>query len=178
MLARKIRGWLAGNLSKIRVAYYRSMGITIGKNCYISLGAHIDIRRGKITIGDNVSISSGSYILGHTGHRPLIEGQETKLEDDVKVFVNAVIQCGVTVGHHSMVGAGAVVAKDVSPYSLVIGNPARKVQHLADIKSTQTPKSNQVSHESHDNARSGGDSNCKREKLYTNAPTENELIQI
>ena len=40
---------------------------------------------------------------------------------------NSTIVCGVTLGEYSFVGAGAVITKDVKPYSLMVGNPARKV---------------------------------------------------
>jgi len=103
------------------------MGVSIGKKCFISVHAHVDIRRGKITIGNNVSISSGSYILGHVGFRRAPEGQETKLEDNVTVFVNAVVLPGVTVGKNSIVGAGSVVTADVPPNVIVMGNPARVI---------------------------------------------------
>ena len=134
MLARTIRSYLAGVLSQMRVCYYRAMGTTIGKNCYISSGAHIDVRRGTIALGSHVSIASGSYILGHTGRQPLRDGQETRLEDNVKVFVNAVVLPGVKIGRNSIVGAGAVVARDVPPDVLVLGNPARVVEHLETKK--------------------------------------------
>lgn len=132
MVDRIIRTPLAIIVSRIRVGYYRLMGITIGKGCYVSSCAHLDVRRGKVTIGDNVRISSGSYILGHTGLQPLKEGQETALEDNVTVFVNAVVLPGVRVGRNSIVGAGAVVARDVPPNALVMGNPARVVKQMQD----------------------------------------------
>jgi len=130
MAVRRIKSWLAGMLSRTKVCYYRFMGITIGKDCYVSPYACIDSRRGKITIGDNVSISSGSYILGHVGFRDLKDGQETVLEDNVKVFVNAVVLPGVRIGRNSVVGAGAVVGKDVPANVVVMGNPARVVEHM------------------------------------------------
>jgi len=130
MAVRKIRSWLVGMLSRTKVRYYRFMGTTIGKNCYVSPHACIDSRRGRITIGDNVSISSGSYILGHVGFRELKEGQETVLEDNVKVFVNAVVLPGVRIGRNSIVGAGAVVGKDVPANVVVMGNPARVVEQV------------------------------------------------
>ena len=130
MILRKLRSWSAGVLSGIRVAYYRAMGTTIGRHCYISSGAHIDVRRGRITIGNGVNIANGSYILGHTGFRPLQEGQETRLDDGVKVFVNAVVMPGVKIGANSQVAAGAVVARDVPPNVVVMGNPARVVEQL------------------------------------------------
>jgi len=62
------------------------------------------------------------------------EGQVTRLEDNVKVYVNAVVMAGVTVGRNSIVGAGAVIGRDVPPNVTVMGNPARVVKHLEDRK--------------------------------------------
>ena len=115
-------------LSFWRVGYFRFMGTTIGKNCFLSWGAHLDIRRGKITIGDNVNIAHGTYILSHIGYRSTKEQIETVIEDNVRIFVNAVVLPGVRVGKNSVVGAGSVVMKDVPPDVIVMGNPARIIQ--------------------------------------------------
>lgn len=106
------------------------MGIEIGKECFISLRAHIDVRRGKITLGNNVHIAGGSYILSHAGFQPIKEGHQTIIEDNVKIFVNSIILPGVKIGKNSIVGAGSVVMKNVPPNVVVIGNPARVIQHL------------------------------------------------
>lgn len=132
MLARKIRHNLVKLSSLINVNYYRFMGIEIGKGCFISRGARLDVRRGKITIGNKVHIASGSYILGHVGFQPLKEGQETLIEDNVRIFVNSVILPGIKIGKNSIVGAGSVVMKDVPPNVVVMGNPARVIQHLEE----------------------------------------------
>jgi acetyltransferase-like isoleucine patch superfamily enzyme len=114
------------------------MGTTIGKNCFVSWGAHLDIRRGKITIGDNVNIAHGTYILSHIGYRPTKEQIETVIEDNVRIFVNAVVLPGVRVGKNSVVGAGSVVMKDVPPNVIVMGNPARVIQQAdpSDLKNS------------------------------------------
>ena len=116
------------------------MGATIGKNCYISSGAHIDIAGGKVIIGNNVLIANGSYILAHAHGRVLKEGQATRLEDNVIIFVNSVVLPGVTVGKNSNIGAGSVVTKDVPPNVIVMGNPARVVRYLkSQHKTTRIP---------------------------------------
>lgn len=130
MLARKIRHKTATLISWIHIKYYRIMGTEIGNGCFVSSGARIDVRRGKIRIGNNVEIASGSYILGHIGFQPLKKGQETIIEDNVRIFVNSVILPGVKVGKNSIVGAGSVVMKNVPPNVAVLGNPARVIQHL------------------------------------------------
>jgi acetyltransferase-like isoleucine patch superfamily enzyme len=112
------------------IAYYRLMGVRIGKSCYMSLKAHIDVRRGEIIIGNNVNISGGCYILGHTGYQAIKPGEKTVIEDNVIIFVNAVILPGVRVGKNSIIGAGAIVMRDMPPNVVVQGNPARVIQHL------------------------------------------------
>ena len=130
MLLRKVRSCLVEIVSWIKIWYLRLMGITIGKNCFIAFGAHIDVARGRITLGDNVDVASGSYILSHTGYQRLKEGQETKLEDGVRIFVNSIVLPGVKVGRNSWVGAGSVITKDVPPNTVMMGNPAKVVSWL------------------------------------------------
>jgi maltose O-acetyltransferase len=115
------------------------MGVKIGKNCFISFHAYLDVRQGKISIGNNVQISRGSYVLSHTGFRQSNEGEITVLEDNVKIFVNSVIQPNVRVGKNSIVGAGSVVMKDVPPNAVVQGNPARVIQYVSSEESPATP---------------------------------------
>lgn len=50
------------------------------------------------------------------------------VEDECWVGSNAVLTAGVTIGKHSVVGAGSVVTKDVPPYTIVVGNPARVIK--------------------------------------------------
>lgn len=132
MILRKTRSCWAEVLSTIRIAYYRRMGTTIGKNCYISSRARIDVARGRVSIGNKVEVANGSYILAHTGHRPQAPEDDsvTRLEDNVKVFVNSVVMPGVRIGENSIVGAGSVVVRDVPPNVVVMGNPARVIEHL------------------------------------------------
>jgi acetyltransferase-like isoleucine patch superfamily enzyme len=130
MNLRRIRHKLSGLTSKRKIAYYRIMGIKIGKGCWISRRARIDVRRGEIQIGNNVSIASGALILGHIGFQDNIEGQKTIIEDNTRIFVQSIIFPGVKIGKNSVVSAGAVVMKDVPPNVVVMGNPARVVQRL------------------------------------------------
>ena len=54
----------------------------------------------------------------------------TTVDDHVSIGANATIVCGITLGRGCMVGAGAVVTRDVPPFGLVMGNPARLVDYV------------------------------------------------
>ena len=127
MNLRKIRDCVAVLLSAIRVQYLRLMGVEIGRRCFISRKAIIDVARGQVVIGNNVSVTSGSYILSHTRGRKNRDGQKTVLEDHVLINVNAIVLPGIKIGRNSMVGAGSVVTQDVPADVVVLGNPARVI---------------------------------------------------
>lgn len=130
MTQEKKRSWLARAASLLKVYYFRFMGIKIGENTFIHIKANLDVRRGEIFIGKNVEIAKGTCILSHTGYQEVKEGQKTVIEDNVKIFMKAVILPGVRIGANSIVGAGAVVMRDVPPNVMVLGNPARIVENL------------------------------------------------
>lgn len=117
-------------LSKLRL-----LGVSVGKNTMISLGAKIDTHRGKITIGDNCLITSGVFILSHDGASRMLNKNdlgngEVVIGNNVFIGVNSVILKNVKIGDNSVIGAGSVVNKDIPPCSLVVGNPARIIRTL------------------------------------------------
>lgn len=94
---------------------------------------------GPVTIGNDVIIAQNVVISGlnHSYEDitiPVKDQQVTKgeirIEDEVWIGANAVITAGVRVGKHSVIAAGSVVTKDVPPYSVVMGNPARVVKQF------------------------------------------------
>jgi acetyltransferase-like isoleucine patch superfamily enzyme len=111
-------------------------GLKIGDNSSIGPYAYIGCS-GYIEIGNNVmmsprvSIYSENHNFGETGI-PMIEQGVTrsfvKIEDDCWIASNSIILAGVTVGKGSIVAAGSVVTKDVPPYSVVGGNPAKIIK--------------------------------------------------
>ena len=113
----------------------------IGAGTWIGAFTLID-GLGGLQIGHGCEISSGAQILTHStvrrcvsGRRyPRIDYRATVLQDNVFVGTNAVILMGCHIGHHSVIGAGAVVLEDttVPPYSLVAGVPGRVVRDIRD----------------------------------------------
>ncbi|MGB0933361.1 MAG: acyltransferase [Lishizhenia sp.] len=117
-------------LSKLRL-----LGVSIGKNTMISMGAKIDTHRGKIKIGDNCLITSGVFILSHDGASRMIDfddlgNGEVIIGNNVFIGVNSVILKNVKIGDNSVIGAGSVINKDIPPCSLVVGNPGRIIKTL------------------------------------------------
>lgn len=124
-------------------------GAVIGNGCNIGQGCFMEgkVRIGNhVTIKNNVSLYDGlicedDVFLGPNCvftnvrfPRSFVsrknEFEETVIEKGATIGANATIICGVRVGRYSMVGAGSVVTKDVNPYTLVVGNPARKMGYV------------------------------------------------
>ena len=124
-------------------------GCKIGDDCMI--GSFVEIQR-NVTIGNNVRINSHSFIcegvevednvfIGHhvvfiNDNYPQVDHrsanvnrkwklQKTKVEKGVSIGSNVTILGGVNIGKNSMIGAGAVVTRDVPENKVVVGNPAR-----------------------------------------------------
>lgn len=104
--------------------------LKVGQNSHINRGCILDAR-GGLTIGNNVSISFNSVIMtgGHIVNSPYFEGEHLPIviKDNVWVGVNATILKGVTIGEGAVIAAGAVITKDVAPYMIVGGVPAKKI---------------------------------------------------
>lgn len=131
---------------------YNSLGVfqrvfirTCQPNAVIAIGDGVGMSgctvsaHNSIVIGDNVLIGSGALIMDSDAHsleptarRKGGEGRSKPIviENDVFIGARAIILKGVTVGRGSVVGAGAVVSRNVPPYSIVVGNPARVVRQL------------------------------------------------
>jgi UDP-2-acetamido-3-amino-2,3-dideoxy-glucuronate N-acetyltransferase len=133
-------------------------GAVLGRNCILGKGAYVDF---GVQIGDNVKIQNRASVYhGVTLENGVFVGPHViftndklprainpdgslKSEDDwelgrilvkegASLGAGAIIVTGVTIGRFAMVGAGAVVTKDVPDYGLVYGNPARLVGYVCE----------------------------------------------
>jgi UDP-2-acetamido-3-amino-2,3-dideoxy-glucuronate N-acetyltransferase len=123
-------------------------GAKIGEDCNVCAHCFIE---DSVVIGDRVTIKSGVYIWNGViisddvfigpgvsftndifprSKKYLTNFPTTKIEQGASIGANATILAGVTIGENSMVGAGAVVVKDVPSNAVVVGNPAKILRYL------------------------------------------------
>ncbi|WP_286914061.1 MULTISPECIES: acyltransferase [unclassified Pseudomonas] len=123
-------------------------GAKIGQDCNICAHSLIE---GDVIVGDRVTVKSGVFLWDGTRvaddvfigpnatftNDPLPRSKAypevfkgITLEKGSSIGANATILPGVRVGEYAMVGAGAVVTKDVPPYAVVVGNPARVIRMM------------------------------------------------
>ena len=120
-------------------------GSKIGKNCnigksvYIDIGAEIgnnvkiqnfvSVYKG-VTIEDDVFVGPSATFTNDLYPRAFIWDEEhvvpTLICKGASIGANATLVCGITVGEYAMIGAGSVVAEDVPPFALILGNPGRQ----------------------------------------------------
>lgn len=124
---------------------------TIESFCTVNNGS------GDVLLGDKVRVGIGSVVIGPVrmghgsglGQNVFVSGfnhgfadglknsseqaldiRPTIIEDEAHIGANSVVLAGVTIGRNCQVGAGSVVTKDIPPYSVAVGNPARVIKQF------------------------------------------------
>jgi len=137
---------IIGKDTKIWHFSHIQSGAIIGRQC--SLGQNVNIGKNvkignNVKIQNNVSVYEGVELEDYVFCGPSMvftnikiprsefpqKGTEyytkTLVKQSASIGANATIVCGVTIGEYAMIGSGAVVTKDVPPFSLVVGNPGK-----------------------------------------------------
>ena len=143
-----------GNNSKIWHFCHVMEGSKIGSDAV--LGQNVFIGRSvqvgnRVKIQNNVSVFEGVIIeddvfLGPSvvftnvlNPRSFISRKDqfltTRVSRGATIGANATVLCGLTIGNYALIGAGAVVTKDVLPYALVVGNPGRQIGWVSEAGS-------------------------------------------
>jgi len=141
----KILRWLGAHHpdNAVRVVFFQLTGIEIGQGAVINANLVVsDDYRKLLTIGERAAISPNVTVICASdpnnsqlrelpavrgklvGRRPVVIG------DDAWIGAGAILLPGVTVGRGGIVGAGAVVTKDVPPFAVVAGVPAMRIRTL------------------------------------------------
>lgn len=139
---------------------------SFGQNCVV--GPKVNIGNG-VKVQNNISIYEGVEVeddvfLGPsmvftnvTNPRAFIvrreEFKKTLLKKGCSIGANATIVCGVTIGEYALIGSGTVVNKDVKPYALMVGIPARQIGWVSKAGNTLKFDENGISLDSFDNTK-------------------------
>jgi len=135
-----------GNGTKVWHFCHILSGTSIGENCSFGQNCVVggDVKVGSgVKVQNNVSIYKGVEVeddvfLGPSmvftnviNPRAFIQRKEefkkTLLQKGCSIGANATIVCGVTIGEYALIGSGAVINRDVKPYALMVGVPARQI---------------------------------------------------
>ena len=126
-------------------------GCTIGRDCNIGqnvvvspqvvLGNNVKVQNNVsvytgVTCEDDVFLGPSAVFTNVINPRSAIARKDqyrpTLVKRGASIGANATIVCGHTIGQYALIGAGAVVTKDVKPYALVVGNPARQTGWVSE----------------------------------------------
>jgi UDP-2-acetamido-3-amino-2,3-dideoxy-glucuronate N-acetyltransferase len=125
------------HLGHIRTGARIGAGCNLGRNVYIDAGVQVGDRTkiqnnvsvyAGVTLEDEVFVGPSAVFTNDRLPRAHNDGwvvTTTVVRRGASIGANATLVCGVEIGEHAMVAAGAVVTRDVRPYELVAGNPAR-----------------------------------------------------
>ena len=121
-------------------------GVSLGQNVFVGnkvvIGDHCKIQN-NVSVYDNVTLEEGVFcgpsmvFTNVYNPRALIERKNeyrsTLVKKGVTLGANCTIVCGITVGEYALVGAGALINKDVPAYALMVGVPARQIGWISDF---------------------------------------------
>lgn len=124
-------------VNRVRVALHKWRGVNIGKNVYIGMLCFLDNAYPEfIYLEEDCSINAGTMIIAHFNLKSHFKNIIPAMAESVIIkkgailAVRSIVLPGVTVGTCSIVSAGSVVNRSVPDYTLVAGNPAKKVTTL------------------------------------------------
>ena len=118
---------------RFRTVFHRLKGVNIGKRVEIGYMVLIDNRRPElVTIEDDVTLTTMCVVIAHDLSPNFNEGKEiigkVLIKKGAFIGMNSTIMPGITIGEGSVVAAGSVVTKDVEPFTVVGGVPAKKIR--------------------------------------------------
>ena len=112
--------------------------LRIGDDTYLNDGVWIGVTD-RVLIGKRVRIAPGVRIIDNAYHQLhnrilMPPSRAVVIDDDVWISSDSIINPGVHLGRGAVIGANSVVTKDVSPFTVVAGSPAREIRHLDPVQ--------------------------------------------
>jgi UDP-2-acetamido-3-amino-2,3-dideoxy-glucuronate N-acetyltransferase len=147
-------------------------GTNIGNNCSFGqncvVGPNVHVGNG-VKVQNNISIYEGVEIENDVFLGPSMvftnvinprafivrreEFKKTLLKKGCSIGANVTIVCGITIGEYALIGAGSVINKDVKPYALMVGVPARQISWVSKAGNRLKFNSNNEAIDSFDNSK-------------------------
>jgi UDP-2-acetamido-3-amino-2,3-dideoxy-glucuronate N-acetyltransferase len=147
-------------------------GTTIGKNCSFGqncvVGPNVTVGSG-VKVQNNISVYEGVEVEDDVFLGPSMvftnvinprayivrkeEFKKTLLKKGCSIGANATVVCGVTIGEYALIGSGAVVNRDVKPYALMVGVPAKQIGWVSRAGNTLEFDEEGIATDAYDNSR-------------------------
>lgn len=126
--------------AQLRAPFYKMTGLKLGKGSKIAATVDVDQSAPElITIGKNVWVTRGVMILCHQRNlaqyeigKPVMDCElvykPVTIKDGAHIGIGSIIMPGVTIGEGAVIGAGSVVTRDIPPYCVAVGAPAKVIK--------------------------------------------------
>jgi len=148
LFTQKLLNLIAHNMIHpgVRLWLYRRMGVNIGRDCVVEMYCNLDDQFPELIFFDDhsgpsryVTIVCHDDVAARTEHGSITRHgyvAPVRMKSYSAVGVGSILLPGVTLHEGAMVGAGAVVTKDIPPYSLAVGVPAKVIRDLSPRPTT------------------------------------------
>ncbi|MBQ7850557.1 MAG: acyltransferase [Clostridia bacterium] len=147
------------------IGFWRAQGVRIGEGCDINPTAAFGSEPWLITLGDHVRVTQDVEFVTHDGGVWVLRHMDDELADadsfgpitvgsNVHIGMHAIIMPGVHIGSNCVIGAGAIVTKDVPDNSVAAGVPARVIRSIGEYTEKLRPTLDHTKHMSIEEKRS------------------------
>lgn len=128
-------------MPRARIGAYCNLGQNVVVSPDVELGKNVKVQNNVslytgVICEDDVFLGPSMVFTNVSNPRSAInrrgEYERTLVKKGATIGANATIVCGIDIGEHAFIGAGAVVTREVKPYALVVGNPARHIGWMSE----------------------------------------------
>ena len=128
--AHVMKGARVGRGCNIGEGSFVETGAVLGDHCTVKNGVSVwdmVVCEDYVFLGPDVALTNDFVPRAAFKKDPATEFRPTLIREGASIGANATIICGVTIGRHAMIGAGAIITRDVPDFALAVGCPARRI---------------------------------------------------